>query len=82
MDEQTEQAPRYMTIKEFCKYTGLSRWQFQRIADRYRIRLTPSGVSKLVDVETTMALLSNLPKGGAADQRVPEMWPGVTVGAE
>jgi hypothetical protein len=74
---QQQQIPKYMTIGQFCKYSGLSRWHFMRIADKYRLPLTQQGVSKLVDVEQVMALLANLPR--VEQQLVPDRWPGVQV---
>jgi hypothetical protein len=67
--------PALMTIGQFCKFSGLSRWQFTRMRDKYRIALVPRGTCKMVDVQQTIALLTRIPK--ADDLQVPEMWPGM-----
>ena len=57
--EQQLQVPKHMTIGEFCKSTGLSRWHFQRMCDKYHLELIPSGMSKLVDVDQALAVMEN-----------------------
>jgi hypothetical protein len=60
--------PRYMNIRDFCKYSGLTRWQFRSFADRHRLRLVEQGKAKMVDVQEAMALLPRL----VSDQQIPD----------
>jgi hypothetical protein len=53
--------PQFMNIGEFCRYTGLSRWHFMRICDRYHVPLRPRGGSKSLEVEPTIKVLATVP---------------------
>jgi hypothetical protein len=63
--------PKYMNIGDFCKYTGFSRYQFMRLADKAGIRLrdlTGDVRSKMVDVQEALSAIDNLPDG---DKEMP-----------
>jgi hypothetical protein len=49
-----------MTIGQFCRYSGLSRWHFRSLADRHHLRFVERGRAKLVDVELAMALVPRI----------------------
>ena len=55
--------PKYMTIKDICAYTGYSRYQFMRLADRARIptQRGRDGRSRVIDVQQAIAAIEALP---------------------
>jgi hypothetical protein len=67
--------PKYMSIKDFCAYSGFSRYQFMRLADRAGIPVRSLASetggdwrSKMVDVQQAIAAVEALPE---ADKEVP-----------
>jgi hypothetical protein len=67
------QLPKYMSIKDFCAYTGFSRYQFMRLAYKANIPVKVLGNSedwrsKMVDVQQAIAAIEALPE---ADKEVP-----------
>jgi hypothetical protein len=63
--------PKYMPIGDFCKYSGFSRYQFMRLADKASIKIIPLTAdrrSKMVDVQAALAAIEALPD---ADKEVP-----------
>jgi hypothetical protein len=56
--------PKFMSIKDFCAYTGYSRYQFMRLADRARIptQQGSDGRSRVVDVQQAIAAIEALPE--------------------
>jgi hypothetical protein len=57
-----------MTIGQFCRYSGLSRWHFRSLADRHHLRFVEKGRAKLVDVEQAMSLVPRI----MLDQQIPD----------
>jgi hypothetical protein len=53
--------PQFMNIGEFCKYTGLSRWHFMRLCDKYQFPMRPRGTSLLLEVEPTIKVIAKVP---------------------
>jgi hypothetical protein len=67
----TAQLPKFMSIKDFCAYTGFSRFQFMRLADKARIpikMISPDMRSRMVDVAAALNAIENLPD---ADREEP-----------
>jgi hypothetical protein len=65
------QLPKYMSIKDFCSYSGFSRYQFMRLADKAGIpirSITADIRSRMVDVQEALRAIENLPD---ADKEVP-----------
>jgi hypothetical protein len=67
--------PKFMSIKDFCAYTGFSRYQFMRLAFKANITVKYIGFetnsdwrSKMVDVAAALAAIEALPD---ADREVP-----------
>ena len=67
--------PKYMTIKDFCAYSGFSRYQFMRLAYKANIPIKILGLgqmedwrTKMVDVQAAIAAIEALPE---ADKEVP-----------
>ena len=67
--------PKYMCIRDFCAYTGFSRYQFMRLADRAGITVKSLGTEKgqdwrmrMVDVQAALAAIEALP---GADKEMP-----------
>jgi hypothetical protein len=67
--------PKFMTIKDFCQYSGFSRYQFMHLAYKANVtikQLGPGHVedwrSKIVDVQEALAAIEALPE---ADKEVP-----------
>jgi hypothetical protein len=67
--------PKYMSIKDFCSYSGFSRYQFMRLAFKANITIKYIGFetnsdwrSKMVDVQAALAAIEALPD---ADKEVP-----------
>ena len=67
--------PKYMTIKDFCHYTGFSRYQFLRLAYKANVTIKQLGPghiedwrTKMVDVQQALAAIEALPE---ADREVP-----------
>jgi hypothetical protein len=64
--------PKYMSVKDFCDYTGFSRYQFMRLAGRAGVSIKALGEdwrSKMVDVQKAIAAIEALPEPdkGSAD---------------
>ncbi|PWT92063.1 MAG: hypothetical protein C5B54_04170 [Acidobacteria bacterium] len=60
-----------MSIKDFCAYSGFSRYQFMRLADKAGIHIKAISAdmrSRMVDVQEALRALENLPE---ADKEVP-----------
>jgi hypothetical protein len=68
--EQT--IPKLMSIGQFCRYSGLSRWHFRSLADRHHLQFVEKGRAKLVDVQLAMALLPRIEQKMIPDRR-PEL---------
>ena len=65
------QLPKYMSIKDFCAYSGFSRYQFMRLADKAGIpirSITADIRSRMVDVQEALRAIENLPD---KDREVP-----------
>jgi hypothetical protein len=68
------QLPKYMPIRDFCAFSGFSRYQFMRLvnkADKAGISIKSLGDdwrSKMVDVQKAIAAIEALPE---ADKEVP-----------
>ena len=43
--------PKYMSIKDFCKYSGYSRYQFMRLSHRANLELKVLGQFRMVNVQ-------------------------------
>ena len=59
------QLPKYMSIKDFCAYSGYSRYQFLRLAKKAGISikyLSDDWRSKMVDVQKALAAIEALPE--------------------
>jgi hypothetical protein len=69
--------PKYMSIKDFCAYTGFSRYQFLRLAQKANIpirAITPDIRSRFVDVQEAIRIIESL---SDADREVPVNLPEV-----
>jgi hypothetical protein len=53
--------PKYMNIKDFCKYSGYTRYQFMRMADRAKLELKAIGQFRMVNVQEALAAFEALP---------------------
>jgi hypothetical protein len=53
--------PKYMSIGDFCAYSGYSRYQFMRLADKANLPVKQLGRFKLIDVQQALAAFENLP---------------------
>ena len=53
--------PQFMNIGEFCRNTGLSRWHFMRLCDKYQFPMRPRRSSLLIEVEPTIKVLATVP---------------------
>jgi hypothetical protein len=65
------QLPKYMSIKDFCAYSGFSRYQFMRLADKAGIRvrsISSDYRTKWINVQEALHAIENLPE---ADKEVP-----------
>jgi hypothetical protein len=71
--EQQPTIPKYMNIGDFCRYTGLTRWHFTRLSERYHLTLIQQGLHKMVDVEQVMALLAIQPR--VVQKQIPDPGP-------
>ena len=63
--------PKYMSIGDFCAYTGFSRYQFMRLADKAKLTIIPLTAdrrSKMIDVQQAIAAFEALSE---ADKEVP-----------
>jgi len=66
-----ESLPKYMNIQDFCAYSGFSRFQFMRLADKANLTiraLSSDRRSRMVDVQEALAAIEALPD---ADREVP-----------
>jgi len=67
--------PRFMSIKDFCAYSGFSRYQFLRLAKKANIpirAISPDMRSRMVDVQEALRAIENLPD---RDKEVPVNMP-------
>ena len=67
----SENLPKYMNIQDFCAYSGFSRFQFMRLADKANLTiraLSSDRRSRMVDVQEALAAIENLPE---ADREMP-----------
>ena len=69
------QLPKYMTIKDFCAYSGFSKYQFLRFAQKTNLSIKDLGTGMgndwrghIVDVQKALAAIEALPE---ADKEVP-----------
>jgi hypothetical protein len=69
------QLPKYMSLKDFCQYSGFSRYQFMRLAFKAGVAIKKIGPghiedwrTKMVDVAAALAAIEALPE---ADKEVP-----------
>ena len=53
--------PKYMSIKDFCKYSGYSRYQFMRMAYRANLELKVLSNYRMVNVQEALAAFEALP---------------------
>jgi hypothetical protein len=67
--------PKYMTVKDFCQYSGFSKYQFWRFARKTNLPIKDLGTGMgndwrghLVDVQAALAAIDALPD---ADKEVP-----------
>ena len=60
--------PKFMTIGDFCAYSGFSRYQFVRMADKANLRVKALGRFRLVDVREALAAIQALPD---AEREIP-----------
>ena len=67
--------PKYMTIKDFCQYTGFTKYQFWRFAQKTNLSIKDLGTGMgrdwrghMVDVQAALAAIEALPE---ADKEVP-----------
>jgi len=60
--------PKYMSIQDFCKYSGFSRYQFIRMVTKANIKLKVLGTFRMVNVQEALAAIEALPD---ADREVP-----------
>jgi hypothetical protein len=67
--------PKYMSLKDFCAYSGFSRYQFSRLAFKAGVVIKQIGPghiadwrTKMVDVQAALAAIEALPD---ADKEVP-----------
>ena len=54
--------PKYMSIQDFCKYSGFSRYQFMRMAEKANIKLKVLGTFRMVNVQEAFAGIEALPR--------------------
>jgi hypothetical protein len=67
----SENLPKYMNIGDFCAYSGFSRYQFMRLADKANLTiraLSRDHRNRMVDVQEALAAIEALPD---ADREVP-----------
>jgi hypothetical protein len=69
------QLPKYMSLKDFCAYTGFSRYQFMRLAFKAGVvikKIGPGHIedrrTKIVDVAEALRAIEGLPE---TDKEVP-----------
>jgi hypothetical protein len=74
--------PKYMSIGDFCKYSGFSRYQFMRLADKAGVTIIPLTAdrrSKMVDVQEALRKFEALAE---ADKEMPVYLQQASVPAE
>jgi hypothetical protein len=49
--------PKYMSIRAFCKYSGLDYQTFKRMAEKNKFPMRRTGNFKLLDVEQAMEMV-------------------------
>ena len=59
--EQQAQLPKFLNIGRFCEFTGMTRWNFKRVCDKYDLPLVDYGVSKMVEVDAAIRILARVP---------------------
>jgi hypothetical protein len=69
--------PKFMTIGDFCAYSGLSRYQFMRMADQANLRIKALGRFRLVDVREALAAIQALPEDKEEPQTLTAWRPSV-----
>ena len=50
-----------MSIKDFCKYSGYTRYQFMRLADMANVELKVVGQFRMLNVQEALAAIEALP---------------------
>jgi hypothetical protein len=60
--------PKYMSIGDFRAFSGFSRYQFMRVADKANLPIKALGRFRMVDVQEALAAIEALPD---ADREVP-----------
>ena len=78
--------PQYMTIKDFCQYSGFSKYQFWRFAQKTNLSIKDLGTGMgrdwrglMVDVRAALRAIEALPE---ADKEIPiNLNPGVSANA-
>jgi hypothetical protein len=56
-----QHVPRYMSMKDFEAHIGMSHYLFRRLSDRYQIPRVPQGNALMIEVESTLRTLSEVP---------------------
>jgi hypothetical protein len=61
MGQEQDVFPKYMNVKTFCRYIGLSQFQFRRIRDRQGIPAFEQGQNKFIEIEVAVKALAREP---------------------